>query len=378
MRRFLLLCSIGMLPAILFILAGCGDSLGTSTPQQLSGVSNPPIHVNLTRAGVSYTPAQIRHAYGFDQLAGNGAGQTIAIVDAYGSPTIQNDLNTFCSNFGLPTTTITIAYPTGKPKKTDGGWALETALDVEWAHAIAPGASILLVVAKSNSNSDLLAAVDYAAQRAQQVSMSWGGSEWSTSTAQDYHFNVPGVTFFASSGDNGAGVEWPAVSKYVVGVGGTSLYLDGANNRSSEPAWSGSGGGQSRYVSEPSFQTVWQSSGKRQVPDVSYNADPNTGFRVYDGTPYGRSKAGWYVVGGTSAGAPQWAAVMALVNAGRSSGLSAANNAIYTLGSPSNYLSDFVDIISGSNGYAATTGYDLATGIGSPLAQTLVPGLAAY
>jgi len=379
MRRLLLLCGISLLPLALLILSGCSEgSMGSSGANQVGGVSNPPIHVNLTRAGVSYTPAQIRHAYGFDQLAGNGAGQSIAIVDAYGSPTIQSDLNTFSAQFGLPATTITIVYPTGKPSKIDAGWALETALDVEWAHAIAPGATILLVVARSNYNRDLLPAVDYAAQHARQVSMSWGGSESSGSSSLDSHFNVAGVSFFASSGDNGSGIEWPAVSQYVVGVGGTSLYLDGSNNRTSETAWSGSGGGQSRYISEPSFQTAWQTSGKRQVPDVSYDANPNTGFRVYDGTLYSGRK-GWWVVGGTSAGAPQWAALMALVNAGRATSIASATTALYSVGNPSNYLTNFVDVTSGSNGgYSATTGYDMVTGIGVPQAQALVLNLTSY
>jgi len=379
MRRLLLLCGLGLLMAASFVLSGCGDGLaGTAIPDLDGGVSNPPIEVNLTRAGVSYTPAQIRHAYGFDELSETGAGQTIAIVDAYGSPTIQNDLNVFCSQFGLPLTTITIVYPTGKPRTVNSGWALETSLDVEWAHAIAPGADILLVVAKTNSNTDLLAAVDYAAQHAAQVSMSWGGSEGSRTGTLNSHFNVPGVSFFASSGDSGAGVMWPAVAPNVVGVGGTTLRLDSGNNRTSETAWRSSGGGQSRYINEPSFQTVWQSSGKRQVPDVSYVADPNTGVQVYDSTKYAR-KQGWFIVGGTSAGAPQWAALMALVNADRASSISSANAAIYSVGSPSNYLTNFVDITSGSNGrYTAGTGYDMVTGIGSPLAQTIVPNLVAY
>src|SRR5205823_6642705 len=123
------------------------------------------------------------------------------------------------------------------------------------------------------------------------------------------HFNKPNVTFTASSGDSGAGVEWPAASPYVVAVGGTSLYLDGSNNRGSESAWSGSGGGISSYYSQPSFQTGWQTSTKLGVPDVSYDADPNTGVEVYDSV-----NGGWFVVGGTSAGAPQWAALVALAN----------------------------------------------------------------
>src|SRR5689334_662687 len=191
--------------------------------------ANPPIHINpsyFSAYPLGYSPAQIRHAYGFDQSPSTGYGQTIAIVDAYGSPTIQNDLNAFCARFGIRTQYIQIAYPTGRPATVDQGWALETALDVEWAHAIAPGAGILLVVARSNSFADLLPAVDYAATHARQVSMSWGAPEFAGETAYDYHFNRPGVTFTASSGDNGAGVEWPAAAPYVTSVGGTTLRLD--------------------------------------------------------------------------------------------------------------------------------------------------------
>ena len=374
--RLIGLLGLLSLPLALFVLAGCGGSSLNDVTSTIGGVSEPPIHVVFTRGAVAYTPAQIRHAYGIDKITGTGSGQTIAIVDAYGSPTIQNDLNVFCQKYGLPTTTITLAYPTGKPAANDSGWALETALDVEWAHAIAPGATILLVVAKSNSNVDLLAAVDYAAIYAAQVSMSWGGNEFSGESAQDIHFNKTGVTFLAASGDSGAGVEWPAVSPYVVGVGGTTLYLDSAGNRTSaEVAWSGSGGGQSSYVSRPAFQSAWLTSSRRQVPDVSFNGNPGTGYMVYDSTPYQRY-TGWFVVGGTSAGAPQWAAVIALANASRTAKLTWANNALYTLGSPGTLTTNYVDILSGSNGkYKAGTGYDMVTGLGTPQSAALIPKL---
>jgi subtilase family serine protease len=207
--------------------------------------ARPPIHVLpfVTGSPSGYSPTQMRHAYGFDQITGNGAGQVIGIVDAYGSSTIQSDLNNFCATFGLPATTVSIYYPQGVPGH-NSGWALETSLDVEWAHAIGPGARIVLVVAASASLSNLLSAVDYAvALGAKQVSMSWGGNEFSTKASYDYHFNVGGVTFLASSGDSGAGVSWPASSPYVVGVGGTSLALDASGNVISETACSGSGGG---------------------------------------------------------------------------------------------------------------------------------------
>ena len=337
-----------------------------------------------TPASAPYSPAQIRHAYGFDQLALDGTGQTIAIVDAYDDTTIANDLTVFDTQFGLAAPPSFVkATPQGLPAY-NSGWAGEIALDVEWAHAVAPGAKILLVEAKSSSLTDLLGAVDYAvAQGANQVSMSWGSAEFRGETNYDAHFNHPGVTFLASSGDNGAGVSFPAVSPYVTAVGGTSLQLDTSSNRISETGWSGSGGGASTVVSRPGYQSGFQSGRKRGVPDVAYNADPNTGFYVYDSSAGGT----WWQVGGTSAGAPQWAGLTALVNQGRAAagksslGSGAAygtNQALYALAGSSSYTNasgDYVDVTSGSNGNPATTGYDLVTGLGSPAAYKLVPDL---
>ena len=324
-----------------------------------------------------YTPAKVRHAYGFDQIVGDGTGQTIAIVDAYGNPNAAYDLNVFCSTYGLPAANLTVYYPSGKPSTFNSGWALETNLDLQWAHAIAPKAKLALVVAKSSSMTYLLSAVDYAVKTvgAKQVSMSWGGSEFSSETSYDSHFNKAGVSFFASSGDSGAGVMWPAASPYVVSVGGTSLQLDSSGNVTGETAWSGSGGGVSAYETKPSYQNGWQAAGTRTVPDVSYNADPYTGYPVYI-TNYNNS-TGWITVGGTSAGAPQWAALQALVNAARATSLSGTDGAIYGTASL-NYSNAFRDIISGSNGaYTATTNYDYVTGLGSPWTPVLVPALIA-
>src|SRR5439155_25939585 len=180
-----------------------------------------------------YSPAQIRHAYGIDKLTQDGAGQTIAIVDAYDAPNIQSDLNTFSTQFGLPTSgfTFTKAYAQGSQPPADGGWAQEISLDVEWAHAIAPQANILLVEAANSSLTNLLGAVDYAvAHGAAAVSMSWGAADFSAESTFDSHFNVTGVTFLASSGDTGGQVLYPSASPAVVSVGGTTLPLDGSGN----------------------------------------------------------------------------------------------------------------------------------------------------
>ncbi len=323
-----------------------------------------------------YSATQIRHAYGFDKLTATGAGQTIAIVDAYGSTTLQNDLNVFCGAMGIPTTTLGIYYPQGKPRTADSGWALETALDVQWAHAIAPGAKIVVVIAKSASISNLLGAVDYAVNNlgAKQVSMSWGAAEFSGETSYDSHFTKAGVSFFAASGDNGSGVIWPAASPNVVAVGGTTLSLD-SNGIASEVAWSGSGGGVSAYESQPTYQSGWQATGKRTVPDVSYNANPSTGFPVYISNYNGST--GWITVGGTSAGSPQWAALQALVNSQRASALTGVLTAIYGVAG-SAYSTNFYDITVGNNGgFTTTVSYDYVTGLGSPNAAALVPSLIA-
>jgi subtilase family serine protease len=353
---------------------------GTPSP----GHARPPLFINFgpfkgpgagpAATSVYYSPAQIRQAYGFDQLTANGSGQIIAIVDAYGSSTIQSDLDTFCAQFGIAGTTVAIYNPQNS-RRSNTGWAEETSLDVEWAHAIAPKATIALVIAKSSSFSDLLNAVDYAVNTvgANVVSMSWGGSESSGETSYDSHFNHPGVTFVASAGDSGEGAEYPAASPYVVSVGGTSLILDGNNARSSETAWSGSGGGISGYELAPSWQSAWSRLSYRGVPDVSYVADPNTGVEVvYNG--------GLYVFGGTSVGAPQWAALVALSKAS----LSSADAALYSVAGTPNTIdsSYFYDITSGNNGPDADDyaipGYDLATGLGSPAAAGVVPALAGW
>jgi subtilase family serine protease len=323
-----------------------------------------------------YTPMQIRHAYGFDQLVGDGTGQTIALIEAYGSNSLQADLDTFSTTYGLKKTTVSIYYPQGKPVFVDSDWALETSLDVQWAHAIAPGAKLVVVVSRSGTINGLLTAVDYAVNLGiKQISMSWGSSEYSGQLRADTHFNISGVAFFASSGDDGSGVLWPSTSPSVVSVGGTSLKLNPQGSITSETSWNGSGGGTSAYESRPLFQYGWQTSTKRAIPDVSYDADPATGFPVYISSYY--NKRGWMTVGGTSAGAPQWAALWALVNAGRTTPSASAATAIYRVAS-SSYGTAFRDILTGTNGgYKAYKSYDLVTGLGSPVANALVPALTA-
>jgi subtilase family serine protease len=361
-----------------------------------------------------YTPAQIRSAYGFNLLPSsiNGAGQTIAIVDALGdryttttvtgqghkttTTTTTNDATvadwtTFCNQFGLPTTGLTVVYPQGQgavgpTNSSIHTWAVETALDIQWSHAIAPGANILLVVAPDDSFVSMLGAVDYAVNAgATVVSMSWGGLEFAAELSDDVHFTHSGVTFVASSGDAGeAGLQWPAASPYVLSVGGTTLSDN--NGAWSETAWSGGGGGFSLYETMPAFQNGWQqfpTGNMRSVPDVSYVGGPDPGVAVY-ATPSG----GWISVYGTSVGAPQIAALVALANSARASGtVESADSALYTIAAANSTPPDitpafFNDITTGTNGSDpddyAIVGYDFVTGLGSPVAQNLVPALAAW
>lgn len=385
-------------------------------------------HPSATASSVQgFTPAQIRTAYGFSQVSfgtgsatPDGRGQTIAIVDAFNDPNITGDLNVFDSQFGVSApTSLRVVNQTGGTQlpTTDWGWAGEIALDVEWAHAVAPGANLLLVEANSAQLSDLMAAVNYARNAAgvSVVSMSWGGSEFfswgggefSSQTDYDPDFTTPtghqGVTFVAAAGDSGAsgGVEWPASSPNVVSVGGTSLYTsDSAGTYNTETSWTGTSGGFSQVENEPAYQASVQSTGVRTTPDVSYDGDPNTGFAVYDSVP-DQGFSGWEEVGGTSAGAPQWAALVAIADQGRTlAGTGTLDGATQTLpllyslySAPdttgySTYASDFNDVQTtgggqfhwrfggfGANDNPATAGYDTATGLGSPVAGPIVDAL---
>lgn len=336
-----------------------------------------------TAASAPYTPAQVRDAYGFNRLPYDGSRQTIAVVDAFDDPKILADLRTFDRTFNLPDPpSFTKATPQGRPA-VNGDWAGEIALDVEWAHAIAPKARILLVEATSASDVALMSAVNYARHQpgVAAVSMSWGGAEFSSEAAYDSTFTTPsghgGVVFVTSSGDNGAGAEWPAVSPNVLAVGGTSLTVTTANAWGGETAWSGSGGGRSHYEGEPAYQRRAQTSGKRTTPDVAYNANPNTGVYVYDSVPDSSGDTGWFAYGGTSAGAPQWAALIALADQGRAE---AGRGALTNAGSILYGLSanDFHDIAGGGNGFRAAAGYDMVTGRGSPRADLVIGDLVKY
>jgi subtilase family serine protease len=368
-------------------------SAGVATPASLLKAAAG--HSTLsTPYPAGYSPAQIRHAYGFDQInfgnvPGDGTGTTIAIVDAFDNPNIAEDLRQFDLAFQLPDPLFTKVNQDGGTKlpAANPGWAAEIALDVEWSHAIAPGAGILLVETYDNSLDNLLAGVSFAANYpgVVAVSMSWVSDEISSETLWDGYFTTPsghdGVTFLASSGDTGAPANYPATSPNVVSVGGTNLRLDPQNNIASERAWSGSGGGLSPYEAQPAYQKgiVTQNSTARANPDVAIAADPRVGFPVRD-TYNNSPSAPWSRAGGTSVAAPQWAALVAIADQGRAlGGKPALDGPTQTLPMLYSLPSDFHDITSGTSrgtpSYAAAAGYDLATGLGTPIANQLVNDL---
>lgn len=353
-----------------------------------------PGHGGPKTASVVYTPLDIQQGYAYGADVG-GAGQTIVIVDAYGDPSLLTDLATFDTKFGItpPSTSgagsLNISYPGGQPTSSNSNWALETALDVEWAHANAPAATIDLVVTPTSSFSDLLEGLVSASRLGPtEVSLSWGAPEadYSASVLGSYQtalatlFNQ-GAVVFSSAGDSGAydgthpktlTVNYPASSPLVVGVGGTTLNLSCSSTScsySGETAWSGSGGGYSSQFLEPAYQTsadIPDSSGGRGVPDVAFDANPSTGVYVYEA-------GAWYGVGGTSVGAPNWAAIAADTAADSKPALTLTS--LYASYSSSSYSSEFHDITSGSNGYySAGAGWDPVTGIGTPQVAALIAG----
>jgi len=342
----------------------------------------------------AFTPAQIRHAYGFDRLANQGQGEVIGIVDAYDDPNAEADLGVFNAQFGLPACTSSngcfrTVYASGSRPAANANWAIEIALDVEWAHAIAPKATIVLVEARSNSFSDLLTGVEVAVRNgASVVSMSWTVGEFSSEAGYDNRFVASGVSFVAAAGDSGTGVAYPAASPFVVGVGGTSLTLDANGNYLSETAWSGSGGGQSAVEHEPLYQAEFgipdDARGRRGAPDVSYDANPGTGYAIYDSVGIS-GVTGWFQVGGTSAGTPQWAALIAIANsirvAERKANLSSTNTLFYSL-AKTGMASNFHAVTKGENGNCGTicdafSGYDYITGLGTPQVNPLISALVA-
>jgi hypothetical protein len=337
----------------------------------------------------TFTPIQVRHAYGFDRVGfldathplvtGDGRGTTIAIVDAYDDPNIAGDLATFDTTYGIVAppsfTKVNQRGGTSMPA-ANPGWASEIALDVEYAHAMAPGANILLVEADSGSDFDFDTATEYAANQpgVVVVSMSFGKPEYRGQLVRDIVFTHPGVTYVAGSGDNGAQATFPATSPNVVAVGGTSLTtLDGAGTYGSESGWSGSGGTVSGWELFPAYQNgvVPFATTQRCSPDASFIADSVTIYDTYGGT-------GFYSAHGTSVSAPIMAGLVAITNQGRAylNGAPSYNSydfhtALYSLPQDA-----FHDVTTGGNGtFSCQPGYDLVTGRGSPNVPLFVAGM---
>jgi hypothetical protein len=324
-----------------------------------------------------YGPASLQSAY---NLAGaslsSGAGRTVAVVDAYDDPNAESDLAAYRSQFGLPACTtangcfrkVNQSGGTSPLPAGNSGWGLEIALDLQMVSAICPNCNILLVEATTNSNANLGAAVNRAVTLgAVAVSNSYAGGDASSDSTYDaLYYNHPGVAITASSGDSGYGVGYPASSRYVVGVGGTTLNPASGGRGWTESAWSGAGSGCSAYEAKPTWQ-IDTGCANRTVADVSAVADPNTGVAVYDSYGYG----GWLVVGGTSASSPIIASTFALAGTPASGTYPASS--LYA------NRSSLYDVTSGSNGscspaYLCTgvTGYDGPTGLGTP------NGIAAF
>ena len=315
-----------------------------------------------------------------------GGAKTIAIVDAYDDPWAGPDLAYFSAQFGLPFSTekFQVVYQSGTEPPIDetGGWELEESLDIEYAHAMAPNATIYLVEANSNYFSDLLASVQIASNLIQcgrtttcptgstgkgEVSMSWGGGEFSSETSYDSYFTTPGVVYFAAAGDS-AGTIWPCVSPNVVCAGGTTLRRSPATgNFIAEWSWDEGGGGVSLYEGIPSYQSAIKSivGTARGVPDVSSDSNPYTGVWVWDSNYFEELGGGWFIVGGTSVATPTLAGIV-----NRAGSFAASSNAeLTTVYANRASTADYRDITAGDcgpyAGYTAVTGWDPCTGVGT-------------
>ncbi len=344
---------------------------------------------NATTGPSGYHPADLISAYNLPSSTA-GAGQVVAIVDAYNDPNAYNDVNTYRTQFGIPTIAKcngTTLPASGQPPcfmqvnqsgstsglpSNNASWSQEISLDLDMVSAVCPNCSIILAEGSSASYANLGAAVNAAAKLgANVISNSYGGSESSGETSYDSYYNHPGIQVVVSSGDGGYGVEYPASSPYVTAAGGTSLYLNSTGGYDHETAWensstSGAGSGCSAYEAQPSFQAISQITsvcGKRAVADVSADANPNTGVSVYDSYAY-HGSSGWLVFGGTSVASPILASVYALAGNGSTAGLGFAYAHTSSLHDVTQYGA-YTETC-GNNLCNAAVGWDGPTGLGSP------------
>ena len=408
---------------------------GTRVLRAGTGTAGPTDAQCRKTAGVPcYSPQEIRRAYGLTDLikgGSDGAGQTIVIIDSYGSPTAEADLAAFDQSYHLPAPpSFKVLHPLGTvpfdpTNSTQLGWAEETSLDVQWSHALAPAANIVVMtspVAETEGVQglpDFLKLEQYAVSHhvGNIISQSWAATENTLFTKAGKElmgqFNSfyrtagrNGVTFLGSTGDSGTAnpnvagttypfptVNFPAVSPYVTAVGGTSLYATTTGKYQKETVWndgpgSATGGGVSQYFPEPAYQRSLPAhdqkllGGHRATPDVAFNADPDTGVPVALG--FLGSNSGYYIFGGTSEGSPAWAGVVADLDQLAGHPLGFLNPALYALGAHHLLAPALAhDVTVGNNaqgpvaGYSAGWGWDATTGWGTPKLGLLAPQLVS-
>ena len=321
-----------------------------------------------------FTPSGLDTAY---NVPPNGGAGAIALVDAFNYPTALNDFNVFSNQFSLPAESSSdvtassnavfrVVYATGVKPVDDGGWAQESALDTQWAHAMAPHAKIYLVEAASASLDDLAHAANVAKALpgVKQVVMSFGATETACEFATfDKFFLQNGVTFYSAAGDDAGNQDYPGESKNVVCCGGTTLNVNSNGTWASETAWNGTACGVSQFEPRPLFQNVvFSLVGKfRGACDIAADGDPATGVSVFDSTIFG-GVSGWQVFGGTSSSAPILAGIANTALEAHASS-QAQNTVFYSEIGGSNLH----DVTSGSSGgLNAGAGWDFPTGVGSP------------
>ncbi len=434
----LMLCGISLLLSFSVVAARSTQRIGAFANPTLwtkwAGTQGPGFAECEALIGIPcYDPQQLRQAYDLTSLTNEGytgKGQTIVIIDSYGSPTALSDLQQFDQAYGLPDPPSFQelapfgSVPFDPTNGTQISWAAETSLDVQWSHAMAPDASIIVLtspVAETQGVQGMpqfLQLEQYALDHhlGKIISQSWGTTENTLFTPEGQqvyngfeHFYqqaaLHGVTVFASAGDAGTGnpdvngniypfptVNYPASSPWVTAVGGTSLLADANGNYQSETVWNdgpqdATGGGVSQQFREPLYQVLLPRSdqkilnGHRGLPDIAMNADPNTPVPVVLGF-LGDGANGFYLFGGTSEGSPVWAGIIAVANQYVGHSVGFLNPALYALGfNPFTYSQDFHDITVGNNsqspipGYNATPGWDPTTGWGSPIVQPLLHAL---
>jgi hypothetical protein len=377
---------------------------GNDFTERIVGTSTDP-NGNTSEFGVALTPAQVRTAYGINYLPYDGTGQTIAIVSQGNDPNLLTDLDNFDQQFGVNNTGPTLFQQYGPASSfvtffnqggaPDAGDIGEEVLDVEWAHAIAPAAHIDVV-----EGTDVAASVPIAATLpgVSVVSESFGGDEFDEEQQDDPTYIAPGVVFLGATGDHGIfDAGYPAFSPYVVAVGGTTLTLNGDGTYSSEAGWGsgadsarpngGSGGGQSLFEAEPRYQLDVQTTGFRTIPDVSIIG--GTDVAIADSYNQQSGNPGWGGATGTSLSTPVWAGLIALVDQGRADAGRAAFNsnnpeqiqqALYSLPATDFHSPAVLDGDNGTtdDGLLDPDRYDEVTGLGSPIANLLVPDLINY